>query len=69
MTMNLAFESVAPCCPPGSAARLAVPRSTIARAMREATPHVDEARRRDAARGQRSRLDVLLFGVRSTCSR
>lgn len=63
MTMNLVFDSVAPRGPRRDAARLAVPRTAIARAMRALEPHVDEAPRRQSAGLPGSRLDDLLFGI------
>ena len=63
MTMNLVFDSVAPCIPRRDEARLAAPRTAIARAMRAIEPHVDAANRSRSAAIRPSRLDDLLFGV------
>ena len=63
MTMNLVFDSVSPGGPRREAARLAVPRTAIARAMRALEPHVDEAPRARSATTPPSRLDDLLFGL------
>jgi len=63
MTMNLVFDSVAPPHGAQGCARLAAPRSVIARAMRHVEPHVDEAHRPRAAGMARSRVDDLLFAL------
>ena len=63
MTMNLVFDSVAPRGPAHDAARLAAPRTAIARAMRGAEPHVGEGRTPYLGGAGYGRLDDLLFGL------
>src|SRR4051812_10810301 len=63
MTMNLVFDSVAPRALARDAARLAAPRTAIARAMRGVEPHVGEGRTPYVGGAAYGRLDDLLFGL------